>query len=365
MGMCLVLGCTSDTVTSTLPPTPLPSNDALNTVDSWPQHKSIFFKNMSTLTEIERLQIVRRILHDPQSPNTPDLCRNLQTEHNRAYCASLLNRSHLWEVAVVEAPSEAVYQIEGCPNHDAWCITNVAIKHSFKMNAIEASRTCSSIQEARSREECLFQVAEQLIETDNPTYFTDAFDLCSQAPSFRNHCQSHLIEQLAKSNNSNSTLVQLLTEIHQQSALFPTEPVDYFYSQRALYFPNDVTLPLKHLNSVQTYQFLREQPKSTQSLQDWIDQFREYKQNFSQFAPIKVDGHIQNYWIGIQAPKTYYLSIEKRPTSEDHTLDLQLAMIAGLVEFRFPLDMIRQEYATGPIHQMLSKVNKPQQTNKH
>ena len=334
-------------------------------VESWPKNKSTFFSKMQTLTEMERLQVIRHILHDAQSPNTPDLCRNLQTEHNRAYCASLLNRSHLWEVTVVEAPSEAVYQIEGCPNHDAWCITNVALKHSINLNAIEASRTCSSIQEARSREECLFQVAEQLIETDNPTYFTDAFDLCTQAPSFKNHCQSHLIEQLAKSNSSNSSLVQILTKMNQQSALFPTEPVDYFYSQRALYFPNDVTLPIEHLNSVQTYQFLREQPKSTRSLKDWMDQFVQYKERFTKFAPVTVDGHIQNYWVGIKAQKTYYLSIEKRPTSEDNILDMELAMVAGLVEFRFPLDTIRQEYSTGPIYQMISKVNKPQQTNKH
>jgi hypothetical protein len=320
---------------------------------------------MQTLTEMERLQVIRHILHDAQSPNTPDLCRNLQTEHNRAYCASLLNRSHLWEVAVVESPSEAVYQIEGCPNHDAWCITNVALKHSFKMNTIEASRTCSSIQEARSREECLFQVAEQLIETDNPTYFTDAFDLCTKAPNFKNHCQSHLIEQLAKSNSSNSSLVQILTEIHQQSELFPTDPVDYFYSQRALYFPNDVTLPIEHLNSVQTYQFLREQQKISRTLKEWMARFADYKQHPKRFAPVTVDGHIQNYWVGIKSQKTYYLSIEQRPTSEDNTLDLQLAMVSGLVEFRFPLEIIRQEYSSGAIYQMLSKVNKPQQTNKN
>lgn len=365
-----MIGCSSDTVTSTTLSTPPPSNDVLNTVDSWPQHKSIFFKNMNQLTEIERLQVVRRILHDPQSPNTPDLCRSLQQKHHQTYCVSLLNRAHLWEVAIPKetavdnSPNDRLFTVEECPQQDAWCITKVALNYGSALMIMKASQTCTAISNTRSREECFFQIAEHIVNKDNSTYFAKAFDICRQASSFQNHCQSHLIEQLARSNSSNSSLVQLLTEIEQQSALFPTDPVDYFYSQRALYFPNDDTLPLKHLHSVQTYQFLREQPKSTQSLQNWIDQFREYKQKFSQFAPIKVDGHIQNYWIGIKAHKTYYLSIEKRPTSEDHTLDLKLAMIAGLVEFRFPLDTIREEYSTGPIHQMLSKVNKPQDTNK-
>ena len=153
--------------------------------------------------------------------------------------------------------------------------------------------------------------------------------------------------------------------MNQQSALFPTEPVDYFYSQRALYFPNDVTLPIEHLNSVQTYQFLREQQKISRPLKEWMARFSDYKQHSKRFATVTVDGHIQNYWVGIKSQKTYYLSIEQRPTSEDNTLDLQLAMVSGLVEFRFPLNLIRQEYSTGPIYQMLSKVNKPQQTNKH
>lgn len=326
---------------------------------------------MNTLTEIERLQVVRRILQDTQSPNTPDLCRSLQQKYHQTYCASLLNRAHLWEVAMVKnttgqnSPKETLFTIEDCPQSDPWCITKVALDQISKFEITEASLTCTAISNIRSKEECFFQVAEHIVNKDNSTYFAKAFDICRQAPSFQNHCQSHLIEQLARSNSSNSSLVQLLTEIHQQSELFPTDPVDYFYSQRALYFPNDDKLPLKHLNSVQTYQFLRGQPKSTRSLKDWMDQFVQYKERFTNFAPVTVDGHIQNYWIGIQAQKTYYLSIEKRPTSEDNILDMELAMVAGLVEFRFPLDIIREEYSTGPIYQMISKVNKPQQTNKH
>ena len=317
---------------------------------------------MSTLTEIERLQIVRRILHDAQSPNTPGLCRSLKQKNNQTYCATLLNRAHLWEVVLVDSTLKTLSKIEDCPQNDAWCITKVALKQSSNLESINASRTCTAIQNARSREECLFQVAEQLIENDNYTYFSDAFHICTQAPNFKEHCQAHLIEHLAQSKHKNPTIIQSLQLIEQSMEIFPHSPLEYFYSLRAMYFPNDTTLPFQHLHSVQTYQFLRDQPKEDHNLKYWIRVFKSYNQPFSQS---KIDGHIRNYWVVMKHPKTYYMSIEQRPTSSDKGLDLELAMITGLAQHKFPLKVIRQEYSTGPIHQMLSKVNTPHKTNKH
>jgi len=362
LGVWCWIGCQSDTGLNE----PAPEQSVLDPaiVAYWPNQKGDFQSNMQALSETERLQVVRNILHDATSPNTPDLCRSLISKQNQTYCKTLLNRAHLWEVPVIETPSRQKQMIEACPNHDAWCLTQVAIQQSEQGTVANLKPLCNSIDNTRSREECFFQVAETVVGLDDINHFNLAFTLCAEATHFTQHCQAHLIETLATSSHTNAEIIAILQTRSARSPIYPADAVNYFYSQRARHFPNDQSLPLNHLHSVQTYQFLREQTKTNRTLTEWTELFTQHKATIKRFAPVHVDGHIQNYWVGNNLPSTYYLSIEKRPTSADPVEDLQMALLAGLVQMRFPLDAIRSEHQKGPLAQMLAKVNPPQQTNK-
>ena len=61
---------------------------------------------------------------------------------------------------------------------------------------------------------------------------------------------------------------------------------------------------------------------------------------------LKLDEEINNYWVQqghAQHPSRLYLSLETRPFSEDESQDLQYAMVAALVQLRFPLDTIASD----------------------
>ena len=128
---------------------------------------------------------------------------------------------------------------------------------------------------------------------------------------------------------------------------------------KARHSPNNRFLPYWDKHSVQRLIFLQTQVKETRSLTYWINTFED---NLSTMVmdSLKLDKEINNYWVqqGHAHPTSkLYLSLETRPFSEDKSQDLQFAMVAALVQLRFPLDAIDSESVHPTIQWMLNRAS--------
>ena len=94
-------------------------------------------------------------------------------------------------------------------------------------------------------------------------------------------------------------------------------------------------------------------------MKDWIGLFEDSRSALVMDS-LKLDEEINNYWVQqgqAQHPSKLYLSLETRPFSEDKSQDLQFAMVAALVQLRFPLDAIASESNHPTIQWMLNRAS--------
>ena len=91
----------------------------------------------------------------------------------------------------------------------------------------------------------------------------------------------------------------------------------------------------------------------------WIELFEDTLPTLNT-RELKQGEEINNYWIQqgkAQHPSKLYLSLETRPFSENESQDLQLAMVAGLIQRHFPVDTIKAESHNTTIQWMLNRAS--------
>ena len=68
-------------------------------VQKWKRSQNQFTLEMNTLSDMEKLYVVRQILSNPKAEHSPKLCTTLNKQH-RDYCMQMLGRSHIWDIPV-------------------------------------------------------------------------------------------------------------------------------------------------------------------------------------------------------------------------------------------------------------------------
>lgn len=343
-------------------PTPV-SADSINQsesldvlADKWKRSQNQFTLEMAELSEMERLYVVRQILGSPKADHSPRLCQTLNKQH-KDYCIQMLSRSHIWDIPVATDTIVRTKPIEisDCATNDVWCLTSTAIQDTRHGRIEQAKKICASLPDVQAMEECFFQSAEQIAKQDRSGSLEDAFTFCRRTTAYREHCHAHIIEYAA---TTFQPPLELLTTIEdnlptQQSSFLK----DYYLTMKSRHSPFNRFIPHWDKHSVQTLIFLSTQTKSDRSLQDWIELFATALPTLNIYE-LKQDEEINNYWVQqgrAQHPSKLYLSLETRPFSDEESLDLEFAMVAGLIQRQFPVDTIKQQAVHPTIQWMIDR----------
>ena len=326
-------------------------------VQKWQRSHNQFAMEMDALSDMERLYVVRKILSDPKAEHSPRLCQTLNKQH-QDYCIQMLGRSHIWDIPISEEVVETTAQvkIEQCSENDVWCLTSTALQETKHGRIERAADICDRLPDTQAREECFFQSAEQISKQDRESALEQAFTFCNKINAYQEHCHAHIIEFAASTFQPPANLLQIIKDnagkktAHLQS---------YYLTMKARHSPNNRFLPHWDRHSVQTLIFLQTQPKEAHTLTDWIDGFVNSRSTMVMDS-LKLNEEINNYWIQqgqTQHPSKLYLSLETRPFSEDEYQDLQFAMVAALVQLRFPLEAIVSTSNHPTIQWMLNRAS--------
>lgn len=332
----IVFGCSEPEPTSQ---SPQPAVEIEPWIELWQSEPHAFVRKSGTLSETEKMLVVRTIIRTPDLPRMPLLCSILSNK-DQQYCNDMLSRAHLWEITIPKEPEgEKPTHAKICPQNDEWCLIRTANSLISNGGVKPSVKLCERIATNVGKEECFFQIAENSSQIpSNP--ISASFELCQSAPHYIEHCQAHVIEGIASSTRSTGTALNAIQAWSKSNESLINSPVDYFYTLRSMQFPNDTTLPVVHRASVQTFSFLMEQKKVSRSLDEWIVHFVGRKNSTRPFNTVDLSMPIINYWVDSQTTNNYYLSLETRPTSSNLETDLRLAMLAALLQLQFPMHKI-------------------------
>jgi len=359
----VVLGCSNGPETNQTPQTtPVqeyednPDLDAL--VRRWKRSPNDFTARMKTLSDLERLYVVRQVLANPKAEHSPRLCQTL-SKHHHAYCMEMLGRSHIWDIPIKDngiRESEGSIDNSKCTSSDVWCLTGEAIQRAKHGHSGIARDICASIPDTQAREECFFQIAEQVAKQDQPKSLETAFQLCAETTAYRSHCHAHIIEFAASTFQSPPEQLNVIKQYGAAKADFLRQ---YYLTMKARHSPQNTHLPHWDKHSVQTLLFLQRQTKVDQTLTEWIEQFQDVIPTLNLDA-LDLDEEMSSHWIQrgrTQHPSTLYLSLETRPYSENVELDLKMAMIAALIQLQFPVTAVTNEASHPTLQWMLNRAS--------
>ena len=326
----------------------------------WKANPQAFAQRSRSLSTEERLYIVRSILTDPTAEHSPRLCQILDKQHHD-YCIHTLNRSHLWDVPIslhetVENQSTPP-ALEACSTTDAWCRTQRAVNVIKHQEYPLAENICNTLSDRQAQEECFFEIAEQVSKQEHPTSMEKAFEYCAQTPTYSAHCQYHIIEHIAGTFHTPTAVLKTI-DVRVASTQLRSKLQDYYWTLKALHAPRNTLLPHWDQHSVQTIQFLQTQQKVDLPLDVWIEKFQDARQNLP-YESLTLPYPIPSYWLQQgqqQHPSTLFLSLETRPYAKDPTLDLSLAMVAGLIYLEFPTGAV-QNTESSTIQWMLNRAS--------
>ena len=353
-----LFACSNSSEAPSTTPETVDRNTALDRlVQKWSRSQNQFTMEMKGLSDMERLYVVRQILGDPKAEHSPRLCLTLNQQH-QDYCIQMLGRSHIWDIPiyqdnVVNTPSP---NVTSCSEKDVWCLTSTAIQETKHGGIDRAEQICTGLSDLQAREECFFQSAEQISKQDRVGSLEQAFTFCNKTSAYQEHCHAHIIEYAASTFQPPANLLQVM----EDHAGPKTEHLQaYYLTMKARHSPNNRFLSHWDKHSVQTLIFLQTQSKEVRTLTEWINVFED-NQTTMVMDSLKLDEEINNYWVQqgkAQHPSKLYLSLETRPFSEDKSQDLQIAMVAALVQLRFPLDAIASESVHPTIQWMLNRAS--------
>ena len=333
--------------------------DIRQQIELWSTDPLTFSDSMRDFSVLERLYIVRQIMANPKAVHNPALCRTLDKSH-QSYCMEMLGRSHIWDIPIEESsmpkPEMNTHRVSGCASTDVWCLTTKAIQHARYGTMEEASIICRSLYDKQAREECFFQTAEEIAKQDIPMSLEKAFQMCAETFSYRSHCHAHIIEFAASTSQPSNVQLDIIAEYEDSKARFLRQ---YYLTMKARYSPDNANLPHWDKHSVQTLLFLQGQSKTDRPLSEWIALFQQARPTLES-TPLKLGGEMSSYWIqreSSQHPSTLYLSNETRPFSEDEVLDLEMAMIAALVQLQFPVMTATNEVSNPTLKWMLNRAS--------
>lgn len=358
---------------SSPPPDPV---DTSSYVVLWNDEPNRFIREATILPLEERMIVVRAILEDPNSYHTPQLCQ-LFDGNEKSYCDQLLLRSHIWEFEQIKQnqnnvnhPShlqpEKTAQLEAIPPQlskncrpdNSWCIEEEAKQSIRSKKVSEAKGLCQSIQEEQAKEECFFQLAEEVIKNSSPSQTSNAMMLCAYSNSYQENCYAHIIERMADSYSE--LFPQYKEEIskfwNSKDKEFERQLLDYLETNFSRKDPSSKEISFIHRNSAKAYSFVQNQDKQDRTLKEWKEIFQQQKQ----FSAISKQSEIQGYWSPQRDrghPYCLYLSLSYRPCSNQEERDLELALVAALLQQKFPIEKIR-EGQDDTIKKMLNKVKK-------
>lgn len=352
-----LLACSSATDSIYVSSESIDQNEDLDLlVNKWKRSQNQFTLEMAELSEMERLYVVRQILGSPKADHSPKLCQTLNKQH-KDYCIQMLGRSHIWDIPVATDTIVETTPIEvsDCASNDVWCLTSTAIQDTRHGRIERAEQICASLPDVQAMEECFFQSAEQIAKQDRSGSLEDAFNFCRRTTAYREHCNAHIIEYAA---TTFQPPLESLTTIEdsvatQQSSFLK----DYYLTMKSRHSPFNRFIPYWDKHSVQTLIFLSTQTKEDRSLDHWIELFETTLPTLDIYE-LKQDEEINNYWVQqgrAQHPSKLYLSLETRPFSKEKSLDLEFAMVAGLIQRKFPVDTIKQQTAHPTIQWMIDR----------
>jgi hypothetical protein len=333
--------------------------DIENQIDLWSTNPSSFIESMENFTTLEKLYIVRQILANPNAIHNPALCRTLDNSH-QPYCMEMLGRSHIWDIPVEETSNSisvsSTESVSNCVPTDVWCLSMKAIQQAKYGTMDKAKAICRSIQDAQAREECFFQTAEEIAKQEFPDSLSIAFQFCAETSAYRSHCHAHIVELAASTSHS---ILEQLNIIEQSNDPKYQLLQQYYLTMKARHSPNNPHLPHWDRHSVQTLLFLQGQSKTDRPLSEWLSLFHQVLPTM-EVTPLKMEGEMSGYWVqseSLQHPSTLYLSLETRPFSEDVESDLEMAMIAALVQLQFPVMAATAEVSNPTIKWMLNRAS--------
>lgn len=357
------------------PPDPV---DTSSYVALWNDEPNRFVREVKLLPLEERMIIVRAVLEDPAAHHSPQLCQFFDSKE-KDYCEQLLLRSHIWEYDQIRQNLDSINHpvrllpeqkvvaepiqlspSKSCRQDNAWCIEEEAKQNIRAEKFLAAKSLCQSIQHSQSKEECFFQIAEEVTKKLSPSKTPEAMVLCVYSETYQENCFAHLIEVM--SDSYSELFPQYKNEIAQfwrpKDAQFAKQLDDYLETSFSKHNPSSKEISFVHRNSAMTYSFLLTQPKQDRTLQEW----KEIFQNQQEFSAISEQPEIKNYWSPLRDKETLhcrYLSLAHRPCTTKETEDWELAMVAALVQQDFPLDKIRGAQSD-TIQKLLNKVRKHQ-----
>ncbi len=343
----------------------------------WNDEPNRFVEEVGILPLEEKMIIVRSILEEPSSHHTPQLCRLFEGQE-KEYCNQLLYRSHIWEfeqikqnrknerhpVGLRSQKSMEMKTIEAnysqkCRLDNSWCIEEEAKQNITDENILFSKGLCQSIPKEQAREECFFQIAEELIKKSPPSQTPEVMRLCAYSNSYQESCYAHVIEKMAE--NSSELFPDYKREISNfwatKDIKFEKQLLDYLETSFARRSPLSNEISFIHRHSALTFSFLQKENKQDLYLEEWIEMFR--KNHIA--SVISSDIKIRDYWSPLRdrgQAHCLYLSLSYRPCSKDEEKDLELAMVAALLQQDFPVTKIR-ELQDDTLRKMLNKVNKP------
>ena len=359
----VVLGCSNSPETSQTPQTtPVqehedkPDLDAL--VRRWKRSQNDFTARMKSLSDMERLYVVRQVLANPKAEHSPRLCQTLSKQHH-AYCIEMLGRSHIWDIPIEDngnLESESNLDNTSCASNDVWCLTNDAVQNAKHGHPDTARKLCASLPDTQAREECFFQTAEQVAKQDQHKSLETAFQLCAETTAYRSHCHAHIIEFAATTFQSPTEQLNVIKQYGASKSEFLQQ---YYLTMKARHSPQNPHLPHWDKHSVQTLLFLQRQTKVDRSLTEWIARFHDAIPTLK-LDSLNLDGEMSSHWIQhgrAQHLSTLYLSLESRPYSENEALDLKMAMIAALIQLQFPVTAVTNEVSHPTFQWMLNRAS--------
>ena len=327
-------------------------------VQKWQRSQNQFTMEMNALSDMERLYVVRQILGDPKAEHSPRLCQTLNKQH-QDYCIQMLGRSHIWDIPVSQNIIEDTLSsnVTTCSEKDVWCLTSTAIQETKHGGVGRAADICGGLPDTQAREECFFQSAEQISKQDRMGALEQAFTFCNKITAYQEHCHAHIIEYAAQTFQPPPDILVIIESnaSERQSGFLQ----NYYLTMKARQSPLNRFVPYWDKHSVQTLIFLGTQTKADHTLSHWIELFTQSQSNLS-LHELKLDEEINNYWIQqgrAQHPSKLYLSMETRPFSEDESLDLQFAMVAGLIQREFPVDKIKTQSEQPTIQWMINRAD--------
>jgi hypothetical protein len=92
-------------------------------------------------------------------------------------------------------------------------------------------------------------------------------------------------------------------------------------------------------------------------LAEWKKLFIDSMVNVEKMSVIKLKNPITDIWNKANTLTVNYLSLHKRPHSKDTEEDLELALLAGLIQLHFPLETIQEEIQSPVMKWMLGDTN--------